>query len=125
MSAWIENKGNNNFELHPLPPVAQWSPVYGILAADFNGDGHTDILLSGNEYNAQPFAGRIDAGNGLLLEGNSKGRFQPLSITESGIYIPGNGRALAGFNYAGQFTIAAVQNQGPLLLFQKKTSRRK
>ena len=109
--------------IHPLPIEAQWSPVHCIIANDFNGDGSIDILLSGNEFNVHPFAGRIDAGNGLVLKGDGKGNFTSLSILESGIYIPGNGRGMAQFAYNNTFAVAAVQNNGRLLLFEKKKPR--
>ena len=117
---WIENKGNYEFVIHPLPIEAQWSPVHCIIANDFNGDGSIDILLSGNEFNVHPFAGRIDAGNGLLLKGDGKGNFTSLSILESGIYIPGNGRGMVQFSYKNTYAVAAAQNNGRLLLFERK-----
>lgn len=119
-SVWIENKGNYQFVIHPLPIEAQWSPVHCIIANDFNGDGSIDILLSGNEFNVHPFAGRIDAGNGLLLKGDGKGNFTSLSILESGIYIPGNGREMVQFAYKNTYAVAAAQNNGRLLLFERK-----
>jgi hypothetical protein len=40
---------------------------------------------------------------------------------QSGIYIPGNGKALVKFtNKAGQCMIAAAQNRGPLEVFVMK-----
>jgi hypothetical protein len=119
-SIWIENKGNFEFIIHQLPAEAQWSPVHSIIANDFNSDGAIDLVLSGNEFNVHPFAGRIDAGNGLILKGDGKGNFKSVSILESGIYIPGNGRSMIQFNYGNTFAIAASQNNGRLLLFQKK-----
>ena len=119
-SVWIENKGNFEFVIHELPAEAQWSPVYGIIANDFNNDGSIDILLSGNEYGMHPYAGRYDAGNGLLLKGDGKGNFKSLSILESGIYIPGNAKGLVQFAFNNTIAVAASQNNGRLLLFQKK-----
>jgi hypothetical protein len=122
-SVWIENKGNFEFAVHALPIEAQWSPVQSIIANDFNGDGNTDLLLSGNEFNVHPFAGRIDAGNGLLLKGDGKGNFKSLSILESGIYIPGNAKKMALFPYNNNMAVAATQNGGRLLLFENKKPR--
>jgi hypothetical protein len=34
-------------------------------------------------------------GTALTLKGDGKGRFTPLTIMQSGIYIPGSGKALA------------------------------
>jgi enediyne biosynthesis protein E4 len=125
-SGWIENKGNWQLEFHPFPAQAQWSPVYSSVAADFNGDGFIDILLSGNEYNMHPYIGRYDAMNGLVLKGDGKarlngavgqGNFQPLSILESGVFIPGSGKQLTSFSFNNKTAIAASQNRGGLKLF--------
>jgi hypothetical protein len=65
--------------------------------------------------------GRYDALNGLLLKGNGKGLFTALSILESGIFIPGNGKALVKLRGAkGQYLMAASQNRGPLKIYTLK-----
>lgn len=117
-TAWIENLGKGKFRLHPLPAMAQWSPVYGIVVNDFNGDGHQDIVLNGNEFSMSPTLGRHDALNGLLLSGNGKGLFQPIPILQSGIFIPGNGKAIAMLTIANQPVLAASQNNGLLKWFR-------
>lgn len=124
-SCWIENKGNMQFTLHPLPAQAQWAPVYGIVAADFNGDGNTDIALNGNEYSMAPALGRYDGLNGLVLQGDGKGNFLPLSILKSGFYVPGNGKAAAQLVLNGKLTLAAAQNSSSLKLFTSKSVNRK
>ena len=119
-SCWIENKGNFQFVLHVLPAQAQLAPVYGIALNDFNEDGNMDIMLNGNEFSMSPPLGRYDALNGLVLQGDGKGNFSPLSIIQSGIYIPGNGKALAQLVSNNKLTVAAGQNASWLKLFQSK-----
>ena len=119
-SCWIENKGNLQFTLHPLPSQAQWAPVYGISATDFNGDGNIDIALNGNEFSMAPPLGRYDALNGLVLQGDGKGNFSPLSIMQSGLYVPGNGKSLVQLISNNKLTLAAAQNSSWLKLFQNK-----
>jgi len=119
-TGWIENKGNFQFEFRPLPAQAQFAPVYGIVVNDFNADGNPDIILTGNEYGMHPYLGRYDALNGLVLQGDGKANFAPLSILQSGFFIPGNAKALIQFPYNNSIAIAASQNSGPLKLFQLK-----
>lgn len=119
-SSWVENLGNFQFAIHQLPARAQFAPVYGIVVNDFNGDGNMDIILNGNEFSMAPGFGRSDAFNGLVLQGDGKGNFRPLSIVESGIYIPGNGKSLVQLVANNKIILAAARNAGPLNLFQSK-----
>ena len=116
-SGWIENKGNWQFEFHPFPAQAQLAPIYSTIASDFNGDGFTDLILSGNEFNMHPYIGRYDAFNGLVLKGDGKGNFQPLSLLESGIFIPGSGKQLVSFPFNNKTAVVASQNRGGLKFF--------
>jgi len=114
---WIENKGNFNFEIHALPAEAQLSTVYGIVAGDFNADGNIDIALNGNEYSMAPVPFRNDAFYGLLLAGDGTGNFKSLPALQSGLYIPGNGKALLQLPVGNTLALVASQNEGPLLVF--------
>jgi hypothetical protein len=61
----------------------------------------------------------------LVLKGDGKGGFKPLSIVESGIFIPGNGKALVSLKSAsGAQLVAASQNKGPLKIFTLKRQGR-
>ncbi|MFS4416940.1 VCBS repeat-containing protein [Maribacter sp. 2307ULW6-5] len=93
-SGILENNGNG-FSFKPLPMEAQMAPVKGILAEDFNLDGHTDLLLSGNDYGTEVGTGRYSALKGALLMGNGKGHFKAIKNTHSGLMINGNTRAAA------------------------------
>lgn len=114
-SMYCRNDGGGKFTLVPLPAEAQYSQLNGMIADDFNGDGNPDLLINGNDYGTEVSVGRYDALNGLLLLGDGKGRFRSLSIRESGIFIPGNGKSLVKFAGAnGSYRVAAAQNRGPL-----------
>ncbi len=120
-SAFIRNNGKGLFEISALPAAAQFSSLNGMAADDFDGDNKLDIIINTNDYGTEVSTGRYDALNGLLLKGNGDGTFTMLSILQSGIYIPGNGKALVklrGKN--GKYLIAAGQNRGPLKIFELK-----
>ncbi|GGM88551.1 hypothetical protein GCM10010967_21530 [Dyadobacter beijingensis] len=117
-SVMLENKGNGKFALKFLPSAAQMGPVYGLLAQDFNHDGHLDLLLSGNSHATESISGRLDGLNGLLLSGNGKGGFKPLDPATSGILIPGDAKGMARLELvSGGSMVLAAQNNGPLLAF--------
>ncbi len=119
-SSYIENKGNGQFAIKPLPIEAQVAPVYGMLAEDVNDDGNLDLLLVGNDYGMEPLSGRHDAFNGLCLQGDGKGNFQCMSIAKSGFYVKGDAKGLAKVHSAkGEELWVATQNQDNLLVFSK------
>jgi len=95
------NNGDGTFTLQPLPVEAQFAPVYASLAADFDGDGHADLLLAGNLYGVQPVLGRYDASYGLLLHGTGDGRFESVDMEQSGLLIEGQVRHLGLLRHAG------------------------
>jgi hypothetical protein len=120
-SCYLENKGNGRFTCRPLPVQAQMAPLYGMLATDVNGDGNLDVVISGNDFGTEVSVGRYDALNGLVLLGNGKGGFTPMDIRSSGIYIPGDGKALVQLkDQQGHILLAASQNQGPLKIFRQQ-----
>ncbi len=89
---WFENVsspskgGDIRFIAHKLPLEAQLAPVSRILAADFTGDGKTDLLLVGNDYGADAETYRQDASNGCLLKGDGKGGFSIVPNKETGFW---------------------------------------
>ena len=87
-SSYIENKGNGNFKLSPLPHMAQISSVNSILLHDFDKDGNQDILLAGNMHGSEVETPRNDAGIGLWLQGDGAGNFNAVPSRESGFYAP-------------------------------------
>jgi len=88
---------------------------------DFDGDGNLDVALSGNDYGTEVGTGRYDAFNGLLLKGDGKGNFKPLTLQQSGIYIPHDGKALVKLMGAnGSYMLAASQNRDALKIFELK-----
>ena len=124
-SCLLTNNGQGKFSSMPLPAQAQISMMDAMVAEDFNGDGYTDLLMNGNDFGTDVSIGRYDAFNGLLMLGGPDAGFQPQSILQSGIFIPGNAKAmvkLRGSN--GNFLIAISQNRGPIKIFELRAKNR-
>lgn len=120
---FIRNNGNGHFEMIQLPDEAQFSCLNGMVADDIDGDGLLDLLAAGNDYGTEVAVGRYDACSGLVLKGNGKGDFTSLSMLQSGLFIPGNGKALTSvISPSGKLLIAASQNRGPLKIFESRNS---
>lgn len=121
VSSFVRNNGNGNFSLEPLPSIAQFSAINNMIVDDFDKDGNLDICMNTNDFGTDPSNGRYDALNGLVLKGDGKGKFIPLTMTQSGIYIPGSGKGLAKLKSVdGSYLLVASQNKGRLKVFQLK-----
>ncbi len=118
-NALIQNQGNDKFQIYDLPVNTQFSCINGIVVDDINADGNLDLIINGNDYGTDVTVGRYDGCNGQILLGDGKNNFVPQSILSSGIYIPGNAKALVKVSsFSNEYLIASSQNRGPLQTFQ-------
>ncbi len=117
-SVYLENTGAGEFRRQELPRSAQWSPVTSILAHDFTGDGHMDVLTAGNFFGVNTVQGRYDADYGTLLVGNGEGSFTTLPMHETGLRIQGEVRAMRFMRLGGhgRAVLVARNNDAPLIL---------
>lgn len=116
----LVNDGTGRFQVKPLPVEAQFSPVYGIIFDDLNGDGKSDIFLGGNLYGAKPEVGRYDASHGLILLGNGKGKFSPVPQNLSGLNIDGEIRDVVIIEVSGQRHLIISRNDDSLVIYKPK-----
>lgn len=117
-TALARNNGDGSFTLVPLPHEAQFSPVYGILADDFDRDGKLDLLLAGNFDGVKPEIGRMSAGYGLLLRGDGKGRFAPVRTLDSGFSVPGQARDIQRIRTREEELYVVTRNNDRPLVFR-------
>ena len=111
------NTGNGTFTLQPLPVEAQLAPIRAVVADDFDGDGHIDLLVAGNLYGVPPDLGRYDASYGLLLKGTGNGQFTTVDMDQSGLAIEGQVPHMAPITLAGgRRAIAVARNNDRLEL---------
>ncbi|MDB5247305.1 MAG: repeat domain in Vibrio, Colwellia, Bradyrhizobium and Shewanella [Segetibacter sp.] len=123
-TSYIENKGNGQFTIKPLPLEAQAAPVYAMATEDVDDDGNLDLLLVGNDYGMEPGGGRHDAFTGLCLKGNGNGNFISLPLAKSGFFVNGDAKGLATVHTAkGEDVVVATQNQDSLKVFSGKVKR--
>ena len=114
------NDGRGNFNMKPLPLRAQFSPVFGILAKDLNGDGITDLFLAGNFFGVKPQTGRFDASYGVSFFGDSQHHFKYVEPSQSGLFVKGEARDIASIKtVTGENIIVAINNDN-LYLFKKR-----
>ena len=110
------NDGNGRFTPVALPPEAQMTPVYDLVATDLNQDGLEDLILAGNIYETEVETPRLDALSGTVLLSNGNGSYEVMPHTRSGLYLRGNVKSLLRYQEAGELFILVGRNDdGPLL----------
>ena len=123
-SSLMHNNGNGSFTLVPLPDEAQLAPIYGMLAADVDGDGKTDLLVAGNFDGFKPEIGRMSSSAGVMLRGDGRGAFTPVRGPESGFRVPGQSRDIQRVRTAdGELIIVARNNDTPLVFRTTRSGR--
>jgi hypothetical protein len=111
-SCYFENLGGGKFKKHILPVEAQFAPVNSIICDDVDGDGFMDLILAGNEYQAEVMTGRYDASYGCFLKGNKNNSFQFVPSTASGFIVDGDVKdmALIPLSNKDKVLVVAVNN---------------
>jgi enediyne biosynthesis protein E4 len=115
----IENIGGGKFKVTALPTSVQVAPVNGMITDDVNSDGFMDVIMVGNDYGNEVFAGRYDAFTGLILLGNGKGSFTIVPSDKSGFYVNGDAKGLARVQGANTDHYIATQNLDSIKIFTK------
>ncbi len=92
---------DGTYHFEPLPQLVQISPLQGMVAGDFDGDGNADIYAVQNSYAPVPEVGRFDGGLSQFLRGDGQGHFTAVPPRESGLMVPGDAKALAAVDLDG------------------------
>ena len=100
----------------------QFSPVYGFVANDFNGDGLIDILAVGNFYGSTPSIGRFDASYGNCLLGDGRGDFKILDPRLSGFSVFGETRDIKIVRSKKSDMVVVSRNNAAPRLFNIRSS---
>jgi enediyne biosynthesis protein E4 len=119
-SAYIENTGNNTFKMTAFPAIVQVAPVNGIVVDDVDRDGNLDVLMVGNDYGYEPTNGKYDAFTGMVLKGDGKGSFLPVTSVSSGFFVEGDAKGLVKVNMDAGDAYIATQNRDSLKIFSPK-----
>jgi len=110
---------DGTFRFEALPHLAQIAPLQGIVAGDFEGDGHADIYTVQNSYAPTPVVGRFDGGLSQFLRGDGQGHFTCIPPGESNLIVTGDAKALAvaDLNQDGWPDFVVTRNNSTSLAF--------
>ena len=113
-SAYFENDGSNNFEMIPLPILAQISSVNSIFIKDFNEDGLCDLFIVGNNHQISTQLGRLDSSSGQILINN--GNFFDIKLNNN-FKVVGSARDIKEIIINNKkFLIVSINDDKPQLL---------
>jgi hypothetical protein len=118
------SQADGTYRFEALPRIAQIAPAQGMVAADFDGDGNTDLAIVQNSYAPTAWVGHFDGGIGQILRGDGKGHFTPIEPLDSNFIVTGDAKALvlADLDDNGWPDLVATQNNATLLAFRDRGS---
>jgi enediyne biosynthesis protein E4 len=119
-SSVLVNDGKMNFHLTALPTQAQFSPIFSMLADDFDKDGNMDIFTAGNFFEVKPDIGRLDANVACMLRGDGKGVFQFVPQLQSGLTMRGQCRDAIELDVQKKKMIVLARNNEGIVFWQPK-----
>ena len=116
------SQSDGTYRFAPLPRLAQIAPIEGVVAGDFDGDGHADIVVVQNSYAPAPYLGRFDGGLGLFLRGDGQGHFAAVPPRASGLVVPGDAKGLIALDLDGDGwpDLVATRNNDSTLVFRNR-----
>lgn len=109
----------DRFEKVVLPAESQFSIITHIVAADFNTDGKTDLLLLGNHSDNRLKIGSIDANYGCVLINDGNAHFSYMPQYRSGISIKGDVKTAAIIKIKDQPVIAVGIGNDKLVFYEQ------
>ncbi len=113
------NNGDGTYTAQALPAIAQMAPINGIIVKDVNKDGNLDLITAGNMYNTEVETPRYDAGTGLVMLGDGKGKFDALKAGDSGFFTQENVKDINWIKQKdGKAILAVAVNNGPMQFFE-------
>ena len=114
-SVYVENMGNGQYSMTPLPRIAQTSCIQDIEITDYDRDGFKDLILIGNNFEISTQLGRMDALHGVILRNEQNGSFK--WSQNQGFNIRGAARAIENIAIEDEACfIIGLNNDSPVLL---------
>jgi hypothetical protein len=106
--------------IQPLNVETQVTPIFGIVADDFDGDGIMDIWLGGNFFGLKPQVGRHNSSKGIYLKGLGNRKFDYLNPMHSGMLVEGEVRDVKTITVKGSKVYLVARNDASVQAFIRK-----
>lgn len=119
-SIQLKIDGAGTFSIKPLPPEAQFSPLYAVAVVDVNGDGILDMLTGGNLTKTRVSTGKLDANPGYVFSGDQKGGYGLVPPGKAGPTIREDVRDIKKIEIQGKEYFIYAINNGEVRVFKKQ-----
>ena len=110
-----------HFSAKELPFKAQLAPIYAIYSKDI--DGHTELVLGGNQHNAKPQTGIYSSSYGTVLKYIGNREFEVLDFKTSGIHIKGQIRDIKEIIINGKKHLLIAKNNDTVKVYEFKNNK--
>lgn len=115
------NSGDGTFNPIELPVEAQMAPISAIITEDLNKDGLLDLVIAGNNNNAENTYGSYNTSLGLALLNAGNHHFLPVSPSQSGLFLNKDVRSLAKIRTTTSENLLLIGvNNGEVMCLKKK-----
>ncbi len=118
-SCVLKNNGSGQFEITPLPLLAQIASVNAIQIDDFNSDGFQDVLLAGNNYEINTQLSQLDASHGVVLINDKKGNLLADFDQSQQVQITGAARDIQKIKIKNNWFYLIAKNNDNIQILQK------
>lgn len=115
-SLWI-NEGNGKLSLSPLPNEIQASPVFAIYALP-SESGNATLFFGGNQSRIKPELGGQMGSYGWVLKPSGKNQWKSLLPEQSGLFVPGEIRAILSIKIENEPHIITFRNNEKPIAFK-------
>lgn len=120
-SSYVLWNDNGRFRWEALPRRLQTAPIREMLVRDFDGDGHQDVLIAGNDHSYDVATGLYNANKGYVLLGQGREDFEIVTPAESGLMIDGQVESIEYFAGDTSYLVVGI-NRGPLQVYRHQTA---
>lgn len=118
-SLWL-NQGDGAFESVTLPIDIQMSPVFAIAAISTPNEAYPLLVYGGNQSKIKPEMGTQMGSYGGLLRTTDGKAWKSLSLTQSGLFFPGETRDIVQLNSTSGTRMLVFRNDDEVLEFEIK-----
>jgi hypothetical protein len=115
-NAVLINNGKLEYDVQPLPWLAQLTEYKDAIVINANNDSLPDILLAGNYYGNNIEMGRYDADFGTILLNKGQGKFACESI--NGLIIRGQIRHIRNIHIGKKQALVLARNNDSTMVIQ-------